>query len=282
MGHLAVRRRAAQRVERDLDGAVHLPAIGGVDALLQLRLLGEEGVHLLLAHLLGELHRDLVEAREVRLHLGEGLHHVLAHRQLGVEMRLLAQIADARALRRPGLAAELLVLPRHDPHQRGLAGAVRAQHADLGIGQEGEGDAFEHLSPARVGLGEVLHHIDVLIGGHGRSLRQSGGVAGVVTARSGRAKDGHAARAWGGIRKAYGPEAGRFHRASRRIGSPFAPRPWPGGKALPSTQCVDPRNPPSARTLRALDPGGAAAGQPASGSSRRRSWTSGGFGRLSR
>ena len=40
---------------------------------------------------------DLVEAVEVRLEAGEGLHDVLAHRLVRVEMRLLRQVADARA-----------------------------------------------------------------------------------------------------------------------------------------------------------------------------------------
>ena len=49
-------RRAAQRVQRDVDLAIQLPAIAGVDLRLQIGLFGEEIVHLLIAHRLGEFH----------------------------------------------------------------------------------------------------------------------------------------------------------------------------------------------------------------------------------
>ena len=165
-GHIGIRRRAAQRIEGDLDGAVQFPAIAGINALLQLGLLGEEGVHLLLAHLIHEGFADGVEAGEVGLHLAESLFHILAHGLVGVEMGLLAEIAHAHALGRPGLATEILVLAGHDAHQGGFTGAIGAEHADLHRGQEGERDAFEHLAAAGVGLGEVLHHVDILVGGH--------------------------------------------------------------------------------------------------------------------
>ena len=193
VGHRAVGRRAAQRVERDLDAAVDLPAIAGVDLLLQVGLLGQQLVHLLLGHLLAEGHGDLVEAVEPTLHVLEGEHDVLADGQVGLEMRLLRQVADAHALRRPGLAAELLVLPGHDAHQRRLAGAVRAEHADLHVRQEGQGDAFEDLAPARVGLGEVFHHVGVLVGGHAQVL--TGGESSVLLAGARRRREQRPARA---------------------------------------------------------------------------------------
>ena len=48
---------------------------------------------------------------------------------------------DGEAGREPGLAGVAVVLARHDPQQRRLAGAVGAEHADLGARVEGEVDA---------------------------------------------------------------------------------------------------------------------------------------------
>src|SRR5262249_583665 len=70
---------------------------------------------------------------------------------------------------RPGLAADIVVEPGHDPQQGRLAGAVEAEHPDLRPGQEAEPDIVEHLAPARIDLGQALHDADVLIGGHWRS-----------------------------------------------------------------------------------------------------------------
>ena len=99
--------------------------------------------------------------------LGKGRAHILTHRHVGVELRFLRQIANLGPFRRPRFAAELLILPGHNPHERGFTRAIRPQHTNLGGRQEGERDALEDFSPARIGLGEVLHDIDVLIGGHG-------------------------------------------------------------------------------------------------------------------
>ena len=164
--HRALGWRAAQRVEGDVDAAVEVPAVLGVDPLLQLRLLGEERVHLLVVHRLGELLADRVEAVDRGFEGGEGLHHVLADRLVRVELGLLLQVADAHALRGPSLAAELLLDPGHDLEQRALARAVDAEHADLDARQEGQRDPLEHLAPARESLGHVLHHVDVLVSGH--------------------------------------------------------------------------------------------------------------------
>ena len=76
-------------------------------------------------------------------------------------MRLLLEIADAGALGDPSLAVILLVEAGHDLEQRRLAGAVDAEHADLGVGVERQMDVIEHL-PGRIALGQTLHEIDEL------------------------------------------------------------------------------------------------------------------------
>ena len=70
--------------------------------------------------------------------------------------------ADGEALGELGLAVEVLVDAGHDPQQRALAGAVAAQHADLGAGIEREPDILEHLALADL-LGQRGHLIDVLL-----------------------------------------------------------------------------------------------------------------------
>ena len=173
-GDGGVRRRTAQRIQCDVHAPVEVPALAGVDLRLQVRLFRQQRVHLLLAHGLGEFHGDFVEPVERGLQVRERLFHVLAHRLVGIELRLLLQVADARAFRRPRLAAEVGIDAGHDLHQRRFAGAVDAEYADLHAGQEGERDAAEHLAAAGEGLGEVLHHIDVLIAGHeAERLRRS-------------------------------------------------------------------------------------------------------------
>ena len=82
---------------------------------------------------------------------------------VGVELRLLLEIADPGALGDPGLAVIFLVEAGHDPQQRRFAGAVDAEHADLGVRVERQMDVIEHL-PGRVGLGQTLHEIDELAG----------------------------------------------------------------------------------------------------------------------
>ena len=105
------------------------------------------------------------------LRLGQPLQHVPHHRQLRIEMRLLRQIAHLGAFRGPGLAGEVGIEAGHDLQQRRLAGAVDADHADLGAGKEGEGDPLQHLAAAGIGARQPFHHVDVLIGGHRLSPR---------------------------------------------------------------------------------------------------------------
>ncbi len=174
-GHVGVRRGAAQGVERNFDAAVEVPAILGVDFFLQGRLFGEKLLHLVVFHGQGEAIGDFVEAGECRLQRAERLGHVFRHGFRGIEIGLLAEIADAGAFGREGLAAVFGFDAGDDFQQGRLTGAVDAEHADLHAGQKAQRDAFEHLAPARIGLGEVLHHIDILIAGHGQAPNASGG-----------------------------------------------------------------------------------------------------------
>ena len=68
--------RAAERVHRDLDRAVEVPAVRGLDRVLHARLLLEDLLHLRGVHGLAQLRVDLVEAREEPTHLGHAVLHV--------------------------------------------------------------------------------------------------------------------------------------------------------------------------------------------------------------
>ena len=91
-----------------------------------------------------------------------------------VERRLLRQVADADAVGRLGVAEEVLVDAGHDAQERRLAGAVRAEHADLGARVERQIDPLQDLLVGRVDPPEVLHRVDVLVRHGGGSLAATG------------------------------------------------------------------------------------------------------------
>ncbi|WDT78469.1 MAG: hypothetical protein MPW14_14820 [Candidatus Manganitrophus sp.] len=78
--------------------------------------------------------------------VGDALLDVAAHVLGRVELRLLRQVADLHpGFARLGLALEVLIDPRHDAQQGGLARTVEPQHADLGAGVKRERNVFEDL-----------------------------------------------------------------------------------------------------------------------------------------
>ena len=158
---LGLARRAAQRVQRLLHLRVEVPQPLRLDLVLQLG-------HLL-GGLVGVVGGQLVVAVDQRLLLRHALHGVAQHVLGGIELRLLRQVADADALGRPGLADEVLELAGHDLEQGRLAGAVEADDADLGAREERQRDVLQDLLSPRIGLGELVHVIDVLGVRHGRS-----------------------------------------------------------------------------------------------------------------
>ena len=174
--HVGIARRTAQGVHGDLDGALQLPTVDGVDLFLQLALFGEQLVHFVFFHGFGEFFADGVELVEQGLGLDQGFHDVAFDVFRRVQVRFLGQVADPNAVRRPGFAAELGFDAGHDLHQRRFTGPVRPQHADLGAGQEGQGDALEDFPSAGEVLLQVLHHIDILISGHALGLRLGLGI----------------------------------------------------------------------------------------------------------
>ena len=87
---------------------------------------------------------------------------VAAHVLGRVELRFLRQEADVDAGLRPRFAVELLVDAGHDPQQRGLAGAVQAEHADLGAGEEAQGDVAKDDPLRGYDLADAIHRVNEL------------------------------------------------------------------------------------------------------------------------
>ena len=159
--HVGVVRRAAKRVHRLLDLALEIPQALGLDLVLEAR-------HFVRG-LVGIVHGELVVPVEDRLLFLHAEHGVALHVERGVEVRLLRQVADLRAFGDEAFADEFGVQPSHDAHQRRLARAVDAEHADFRVRVEGEVDVVEDLLAGRIGLGETSHVIDELARGHGHS-----------------------------------------------------------------------------------------------------------------
>jgi hypothetical protein len=157
---VGIPRGNAEGVHGDLDGAVEIPAIGGLDAVLHPGLLLEQPPSRRhpSARRDGHIRRSVRRpARRPRL-----LPRCRA-RPWRIQARLLGQIADLDAIGRPRLAEEGLVRARHDAQERALACPVRAEHADLGAGIEGKPDALQDLPLGRDDLSEVLHGEDELM-----------------------------------------------------------------------------------------------------------------------
>ena len=136
-----VPRRQAQRVGRDFELALEVVAVGRLDDGFEPRLFGGDLVEVGIGF--GVRGIDRVEPGQRVLDVLRRVFDVAAHVLGRVELRFLRQEADLDAGLRPRLAFELLVDARHDPQQRGLAGAVQAEHADLGAREEAQGDVAQ-------------------------------------------------------------------------------------------------------------------------------------------
>ena len=171
LGDVRIVRRAAERVHRLLDLAIEIPQALGLDLVLEPRHLVRGLVRI--------VHGELVIAVEDRLFLLHAEHGIALDVERGIELGLLGQIADPGALGDEAFADEFGVEPCHDAHQRRLARAVDAEHADLRVGIERQIDVVEDLLAGRIGLGETSHMIDELARGHEKFLNCSEIAAGI-------------------------------------------------------------------------------------------------------
>ncbi len=160
LGHVGVPGRQAQGLGGYLQGAVQVVAVGGLDQVLQLGLLLGQGVEISVRLGVGGI--DGIQALQGGLDMAQGLLDIAAHILGGVELGLLGQEADLDAGLRPGLALDLGVEAGHDAQQGGFARAVDAEHADLGAGEEGQGDVAQDHALGRHDLADPIHCVDIL------------------------------------------------------------------------------------------------------------------------
>ena len=160
MFDLRVPGRQAQRVGGDFQLALQIVAVGGLQDGFQLGLFGGQGVEVGVRLGVGGIHG--VEARLGVLDLAYRFLDDLAHGLLRVELRFLGQVANLDAGHRAGFAVDLGVHPGHDAQQGRLAGAVQAQHADLGAGEERQGNVLEDFTLRGDDLADPMHAVNVL------------------------------------------------------------------------------------------------------------------------
>jgi hypothetical protein len=229
-GDIGIVRRAAERVHRDADGRFKLPQVLRVNLVLQ-------GGHLVCG-LVRVVHRQFVVAFQDLGLLGHAQHDVFLGGELRVKLRLLREVADLGALGGPGLTFEVLVHPGHDLQEGRLARAVDADDADLHAGQEVQVDVLKAGLAAGVGLGDVLHVVNILIAGHGalltgRRFRDAGGYVAIVPGKGNGSGQGNAAarrarRRWPRAGFTASTQAIWPWRRARKVGSA---RRWSSGRA---------------------------------------------------
>jgi hypothetical protein len=163
-GHVGIARRAPEGVHGLVELGIQIPGVPMVDVLLQPAHLGKQGVEVGVR--VGQLDGDLVEAVDHGLGLGDALLNVLQDGFGLVEHGLLHEDPDGVALHELGLTVGYVVDPGHDLEQAGLAGAVRADHADLRARQERQGDVIKD-DLVSVRLASLAKGVDELSHGHG-------------------------------------------------------------------------------------------------------------------
>ena len=154
-GHVGL--GALQRVHGLGKLAVQVPAVGGVDFILELTHLLHKRVEIGVG--VAHLGTDLVEALDFSQNVAERHLDVLEDGLVLVERRLLLQDADGVAGAQAGLAVRDLLDTCHQFEERGLAHAVGADHADLGAGIERKRHIVQNDFVA-VRLARFIHGVD--------------------------------------------------------------------------------------------------------------------------
>jgi hypothetical protein len=128
---------------------------GGGDDGFQAGLLGGQRVEIGIGLAVGRVHGfELGLGGKHRAHAG---FDAFAHGVGRVQLGLLRQVADVQAGHGGGFTLDLLVQSGHDLEQGGLAGAVGAQHADLGAGEKAERHLLEDVALGRHDLADLVH-----------------------------------------------------------------------------------------------------------------------------
>src|SRR6185503_16482750 len=116
----------------------------------------------------GEPRADLLVLGDQGPDVGDCPFDVAADVLRRVELRLLREVADPDSVGGPRGALKVGIDAGHDLEQGRLAGAVRAEDADLRAWIHRDVDALEDLAARWSHLAEVLHRKDVLWVSHRR------------------------------------------------------------------------------------------------------------------
>ena len=161
--HLRVAGRHAQRVHRDLDRAIQLPGVLGLDLRHHAAVLVEHALHLALGEAFAKLEIQLVEPLEQGARICHALLDISEHVLRRIEHGLLREVPDADSLGGSRLASRGFLDARHDAEQGALSGAVQPEHTDFGAREKREPDPLQNLAVRGIDLAEVLHREDVLM-----------------------------------------------------------------------------------------------------------------------
>ena len=156
-GHVAG--GAAQGVHGHFKARIQIPDVLGVHEFLHFGLTGDEGVHLVRFHGLGELGVDFFKFAGNGGEVAHAVFHHFAHGAGFVLERLLFQIADGVAWGQHGLAVKGLIHARQNAQQAGFTRAVQTKHADFGPVKVRKRNVFQHFLLAMT-LGDADHGIN--------------------------------------------------------------------------------------------------------------------------
>ncbi len=112
-GVLVVRRQN-QGIHCHVYLPVQLPAVGGIDGILQAPHFFHGLLHFVVGHGIGHAGGNFVELVDHLFDVTEGFLDRFPYRFVGIELRLLGHPPDAGAFKRFGATVVLLVLSRHD------------------------------------------------------------------------------------------------------------------------------------------------------------------------
>ncbi len=157
--HHLVGGRTAEGVHREIEAAVEIPGVQGVELFLHVPLALEELVHVRVG--IAEAFVDLLELGEEVDDLLHPFLHDLADRLPRLEDRFLLEVADRHAGGHARLAGELAIHPGEDLEKARFSRAVHADDADLGAVEIREADILEHLLRP-VALAHAVHGVDDL------------------------------------------------------------------------------------------------------------------------
>ena len=132
--------RTAQGVHGALNFGVEFPSVEGINFILDFALARNEFIHFVGVRHDLFIHKWIVDFfvfREYVYNFLRALEHDIAHRFIGVELRLLWQIAYGVTRREDDIALKRFIESGNDFHDRRLTRTIQTNDADFGTVKEG-------------------------------------------------------------------------------------------------------------------------------------------------